>query len=303
MVGEAVSEAIAIGRDAGVPVHISHHKVAGRVNWGRSDETLEIISQARAAGIDVTLDVYPYAAASTLLYSLLPPWVQAGGRNRLLKRMAERRVRNRLALEIENGLPGWENIPRAAGWDRIVIASSTAPEFEGRSIAELAAEASVAPLELVSDLLRATDGQVIAVLHLMAENDVRNILAYEAAMVGSDGLPLPGKPHPRVAGTFARILGRYSRADHLLTLSEAVRKMTALPANRFGLADRGTIAPGHAADLVVFSPDEVLDRATYSDPLLSPDGIEAVFVAGQRVVSGGNLTGARPGRVLSTRSA
>ena len=304
MIAEAVTEAIAIAREAEVPVHISHHKVAGRENWGRSAETLALVARARAQGTDVSLDVYPYAAASTLLYSLLPPWVQEGGVDALLERLGERQVLQRLASEIEEGLPGWENIPRAAGWAGVVVASSpTAPECEGRSIADLAEEAGLPALDYTAEFLKQTDGQVIAVLHLMAEDDVRSILAFDGAMIGSDGLPLPGKPHPRVAGTFGRVLGRYAREEQLLELPQALRKMTALPAERFGLADRGVLAVGKAADIVVFSAETVADRASFSEPLLPPEGVRHVLVGGRLVVADGELTGLRPGRVLAVGSS
>jgi N-acyl-D-amino-acid deacylase len=300
MIAEAVTEAIAIAREAEVPVHISHHKVAGRKNWGRSAETLALVARARAEGTDVSLDVYPYAAASTLLYSLLPPWVQEGGVDALLERLGERQVLQRLASEIEEGLPGWENIPRAAGWTGVVVASSpAAPECEGRSIADLAEEAGLPALDYTAEFLKQTDGQVIAVLHLMAEDDVRSILAFDGAMIGSDGLPLPGKPHPRVAGTFGRVLGRYTRQEQLLRLPQALRKMTALPAERFGLADRGVLAVSKAADVVVFSAETVADRASFSEPLLPPEGVLHVLVGGRPVVADGELTGLRPGRVLA----
>ena len=304
MIAEAVSEAIAIAREAEVPVHISHHKVAGRENWGRSGETLALLARARADGIDVSLDVYPYAAASTLLYSLLPPWVQEGGRDAMLERLGERQVLQRLAVEIDEGLPGWENIPRAAGWAGVVVASSpTAPDREGRSIADLAEDAGLPPLDYTAQFLKETDGQVVAVLHLMAEDDVRSILAFDGAMIGSDGLPLPGKPHPRVAGTFGRVLGRYAREEQLLALPEAVRKMTALPAERFGLADRGVLSVGKAADVVVFSAERVVDRASFSDPLLPPEGVLHVLVGGLLVVCDGALTGQQPGRVLASSAS
>jgi N-acyl-D-amino-acid deacylase len=299
MVDVAVEEAIAIGREARVPVHISHHKIGGRENWGRSGQTLALVAAARAEGVDVTLDVYPYAAASTLLYSVLPPWVQEGGRDLLLERLRDRSVRQRLEDEIEHGLPGWENVPHAAGWDGIVIASApAAPWCEGRSIAELADEAARRPVDYIADLLDSTDGQVIAVLHLMAESDVRAIIEFDGAMIGSDGLPLPGKPHPRLAGTFSRVLGHYVRTEHLLTLAQAVQKMTARPASRFGLTDRGLLGVGKRADVVVFGEETVADRASFGEPLLSPTGIEYVIVAGRIVVARGELTGVRAGRVL-----
>lgn len=303
MVAAAVEEAIAIGREADVPVHISHLKVGGRANWGRSEETLELIAGARAAGIDVTIDVYPYTAASTLLYSILPPWVQEGGRDILIERLQQREVRRRLELEIETGLPGWENVPGAAGWAGVVIASAPAvPSCEGRSVEDLAADASLRPLDYVAELLTETTGDVIAVLHLMAEDDVRNIIGFDAAMIGSDGLPLPGKPHPRLAGTFSRVLGHYAREERLLSLPEAVRKMTTLPARRFGLTDRGVLAVGKVADIVVFSPETVHDRASFSEPLLAPRGIASIIVGGTIAVSDGQLTGTRPGRVIASHA-
>lgn len=301
MVTTAVEEALEIGREASVPVHLSHHKIGGRENWGRSQQTLGRIAEARAHGLDVTLDVYPYAAASTLLYSLLPPWVQEGGRGPLLDRLRERTVRQTLELQIGEGLPGWENVPRAAGWEGVVIASAPRrPECEGCSIADLADAESARPLDYVADLLLENEGQVISVLHLMEEGDVRNIVQFGGAMIGSDGLPLPGKPHPRLAGTFVRVLGRYAREERVLSLVDAVRKMTALPAERFGLHDRGTVAGGKIADLVVFSADEVIDRATFADPLLAPAGVVHVVVGGRATVVDGELTGVRGGKVLTS---
>jgi N-acyl-D-aspartate/D-glutamate deacylase len=210
-------------------------------------------------------------------------------------------VRRTLELQIAEGLPGWENVPRAAGWEGVVVASAPRrPECEGRSIADLADEESIRPLDYVADLLLENDGQVIAVLHLMAESDVRNIVEFGGAMIGSDGLPLPGKPHPRLAGTFVRVLGRYAREERVLSLVEAVRKMTALPAERFGLHERGTVVPGKIADLVVFSAEDVIDRATFDDPLLAPAGVVHVVVGGRVTISDGQLTGVHAGRVLSS---
>lgn len=301
MVAAAVEEALEIGRDAGVPVHLSHHKVGGRENWGRSQETLGRIADARAQGLDVSLDVYPYAAASTLLYSLLPPWVQEGGRDPLLDRLRRRTVRRTLELQIAEGLPGWENVPRAAGWEGVIVASAPRrPECEGRSIADLAEGESVRPLDYVADLLLENDAQVIAVLHMMEEGDVRSIVEFDGAMIGSDGLPLPGKPHPRLAGTFVRVLGRYAREERVLSIVDAVRKMTALPAERFELHDRGTVVAGKIADLVVFSAEDVIDRATFAEPLLAPAGVMHVVVGGRVAVIDGELTGVQSGKVLTS---
>ncbi|HZV51181.1 MAG TPA: D-aminoacylase [Candidatus Dormibacteraeota bacterium] len=300
MVRRSVEEAIRIGREAGVPTHISHHKVAGRVNWGRTEETLGVITAARDGGIDVTVDVYPYTAGSTLLYAILPRWAQDGGVERMLERLSDGQARDRIEADFAAGPPEWENLVRAAGWGGIVIATCPGrPEIEGHSIGELAGPGREA--DFVFDLLLEQEGRVTMIVHLMHEADVRRVLAHEAAMIGSDGIPLPGKPHPRWAGTFSRVLGRYAREERLFDLATAIHKMTGLPAGRFGLAGRGRLERGAVADVVVFDPGAVLDRATYEEPLLAPRGVRDVFVGGVAVVSGGELTGARPGRVLTAR--
>jgi N-acyl-D-amino-acid deacylase len=299
MVADSVREAIRIGREAGMPTHISHHKTAGRHNWGRTEETLGIIEAARLAGTDVTVDVYPYTAGSTLLYAMLPPWVQEGGVPRMMDRLRDSQVRDRIKREFEGGPPQWENLARAAGWDGISIATCPGrPETEGHSIAELAREVGRDPADTVFDLLVEQSGQVTMILHMMGEADVARVLGYAGAMVGSDGIPLPGKPHPRWAGTFSRVLGRYSREQHLFDLTTAVRKMTGLAADRFGLRDRGHLAPGKLADIAVFDPDAVSDRATFDQPLEAPAGVSDVLVNGVLAVRNGELTGAKPGRVL-----
>jgi dihydroorotase/N-acyl-D-amino-acid deacylase len=300
MVVDSVREAIRTGQESGVPLHISHHKVAGRANWGRTAETLPLIEDARGRGLDVTLDVYPYTAGSTILAAILPPWVQEGGVDVMLERLRERAVRARISRELSEGLTGWENKRQAAGWDGIVIAWNPAsPRTEGRSIAELARSTDKDPADCAFDLLLEARGQVLIILHMMAEADVQRVLAYPHAMVGSDGIPVPGKPHPRWAGSFARVLGRYVREQRVLELPEAIRKMTAAAAARFGLRDRGVIAPGKQADLVVFDPATIIDRATYEEPLLPPAGVPEVIVNGVSVVRGAQLTGAKPGIVLS----
>lgn len=299
MVAESVAEAIRLGRNAAVPVHISHHKVCGRQNWGRTEETLELVTSSRRAGLDVSLDVYPYTAASTLLYAMLPNWAQAGGIDSMVDRLRDGQTRDRIRRDFEDGPPEWQNIPRAAGWERIVISNCPGrTEIEGRSVAELATDAGISAPEYVFDLLVEQRGQVMMIVHMMDEADVRRVLAYEGTMVGSDGIPLPGKPHPRWAGTFARVLGRYSRELGLLDFATAIRKMTSMTAERFGLADRGTISPGAYADLVAFNHATVIDTATFESPMTAPIGIRHVFVNGRHVVRDGEMTGARAGRVL-----
>jgi len=290
MVADSVREAIGIGREAGVPVHISHHKAAGKDNWGRTAETLAIVDAARAEGLDVTLDVYPYTAGSTLLHSILPPWAQAKGMAAMVARLRDPAARMRIKRDFAAGISGWQNQQRAAGWDGIVIAGCAGrPELEGKRADELGPD----PADAVFDLIADQHGRVTMIAHLMRDDDVDRVIAHPASMIGSDAIPLPGKPHPRLAGTFARILGRYVRERGLLDLPTAVRKMTALPAERFALRDRGVLAVGKIADVVVFDPATVADRATYDAPLLPPVGVALVVLSGRIAVRDGLLSGAR----------
>jgi N-acyl-D-amino-acid deacylase len=299
-VGTAVREAIGIARDAGLPLQLSHHKAAGRENWGRTEETLQIVEEARRSGADVTLDVYPYTAASTIVDSLLPPWAREGGLFPMLERLRDRVSRDQMTGDFETGLSDWENMQRAAGWDGIVLASVPGrPSVEGRSIGELARDAKRHPAEFLYDLIVEEEARATIIMHVMSEADVERVMTYEAAMIGSDGIPLPGKPHPRWAGSFARVLGRYTREKRLFDLATAIRKMTVIPAERFGIKDRGRLEVGKLADVVVFDPGLVADGATFEQPLRGPVGVRHVFVNGTAAVRDGALTGAKAGSVLS----
>lgn len=299
LVHEAVEEGIAVARQTGASVQLSHLKVAGRQRWGTAGAVIEQMAQAVTDGLDVRGDVYPYTAASTLLRAVLPPWVNEGGVDAMLARLADPQARRRIAGEYVSGLPGWQNFTAAAGWDGTVVAAAPARrEIEGRSIAELAEASGQEPAEVVASLLLELHGDVMVVLHMMSEDDVRTLLAEPRTLIGSDTLPLPGRPHPRTAGTFARVLGRYVRGQGVSDLSTMVHRMTSVPAERFRLGRRGQVTPGYAADLVVFEPHTVVDRATFADPLLPPDGVQHVFVDAQAVILDGVDTGARPGRVL-----
>ncbi|GII90705.1 N-acyl-D-amino-acid deacylase family protein [Sinosporangium siamense] len=299
-VEEALEEAVEIARRSGAALHVSHHKTAGRHAWGRTLVTLPRIASLRESGMDVTCDVYPYTAGSTMLSAMFPPWANDGGVTALTARLADPAERERMRRSIAEGVPGWENTVGNGGWDRISVAGAVRnPEVEGRTIAELAAARAVDPLDLAAELLVAERGEVTIISHSMREDDVRRVLASPFAMIGSDGVPKPGHPHPRWAGTFPRVLGHYSRDLGLMPLETAVHKMTGMAAARFGLAGRGVIAGGAHADLVVFDPATVGDGATYAEPLLPPAGIHLVVAAGHIVVAGGADTGARPGEVLT----
>jgi dihydroorotase/N-acyl-D-amino-acid deacylase len=214
----------------------------------------------------------------------------------MVARLRDPAARARVKRDLAEGLPGWQNQQRAAGWDGIVIAGCAGrPELEGKRADELGSD----PAEAVFDLIAEQQGRVTMIAHTMRDDDVDRVIAHPASMIGSDAIPVPGKPHPRLAGTFVRILGRYVRERGLLELPTAIRKMTALPAERFGLADRGLLAVGKVADLVVFDPATVLDRATYDEPLLEPVGVRVVLVAGRIAVRDGAVTAARAGVVIS----
>ena len=265
---KSVREAIEIGEKGGIPVQISHHKASGRAAWGRVSESLKIIEEAQRRGLDVHADQYPYTAGSTILSAVF--------RDGKLR-----------------GLVG-----DVLGSDVVIASSSTHPEWEGRSLAVLAEEMKCTTEEAATRVL-AEDPAVTVILHVMREEDVRTVMRHPSTMIGSDGIPtLKGKPHPRLYGTFARVLGYYARNEKLFSQAEAVYKMTGFAARKFGLRDRGVIKAGAIADLVLFDPRRIIDRGTFEDPHRTPDGIEAVYVNGVKAVAGGKPTGARAGRVL-----
>ena len=298
----AIAEAIEIGRRAGVPVEISHLKAAGRANWPRMAQAIELIESARAEGLDVTADMYPYPAGSTTLSALLEPWAHAGGREALLARLDDPDARARLRAELDG--PG---MAQDAGWDGIMIAGCPArPEYEGQTVARIATGLGVAPAEAVIEILRQARGEADMILFMMSEENIALGLRRPWVMIGSDGEGraaqgpyASGKPHPRNYGTCPRFLGHYARDHALVPLVEAIRKMTSLPAAKLGLRDRGRLERGQMADVVVFDPATVADQATFASPHRYPRGIPWVLVNGEPVVAAGEHAGSRPGRVLS----
>jgi N-acyl-D-amino-acid deacylase len=298
----AIDEMLAIAEQAEVAVHLSHLKVTGRNNWGSINDALERIAEARARGLSVTVDMYPYAAGSTTMTQLLPPWALEGGTEQMLRRLGERAIQQQVFHDFASGLPGWENQVGALGWERITLSSVPHDEYralEGLNMAEAAERLGHAPEDVCLRLLLATGGKVTIILFSMDERDVDQVIQSPFAMIGSDGLPLrSGRPHPRLYGTFPRFIQRYVRELKRLTLEEAIQKVTAFPAARFGLARRGILAQGKVADVVVFDPAQLGDNATYSAPQVYPDGIAAVIVAGQPVILHGQLQPQLPGHLL-----
>jgi N-acyl-D-aspartate/D-glutamate deacylase len=293
---------LSIAEQAEVSVHISHLKVTGRKNWGSIDLALERIVDARARGLSVTVDMYPYAAGSTTMTQLLPPWMLEGGTAALLPRLSDATMRARIRQDFANGLPGWENQVGALGWERITLSSvqhETYRAFEGLTMVEAAQQLGLSPEEACLHLLLATKGQITIIVFSMDERDVDRVIQSPFAMIGSDGLPVrSGRPHPRLYGTFPRFIRRYVRELKALTLEEAIQKVTALPASRFGFTRRGVLAVERVADLVVFDPAKIGDQATYHIPQVYPEGILAVIVAGQPVIVRGQLQPYRPGHLL-----
>jgi N-acyl-D-aspartate/D-glutamate deacylase len=261
---------------------------------------LDELDQARERGLDVRHDVYPYTASSTMLTAVLPPRFQEGGGAAVLRRLDDPVELDRLRDQLGRDDGSWENHIYGAGWDGVVVASSVTHEFEGRSLAQLAADRGTDPFDALVHVLRQEELKVSMILYSMHEDDLTLAMRHELTMIGSDGLPpgVGGKPHPRMYGTFPRVLARYSRELGILALPDAVRRMTSLPAESFGLHDRGTIAPGKAADLVAFDPARIRDLADYAEPTREPEGIAWVMVNGQLVVRGGRYLGPRAGRRL-----
>ena len=304
----ALDEAIAIGREAGLPVVIFHLKVGAKANWGRMQEAVAKIEQANASGGRVTATMYPYTAGGTGLAATLPLWVQEGGREKMLDRLKDPATRMKARQEIETKIDGWENLLMAATFEGIQVAS-VPREFDqsivGKRISQIAAERKADVWETYFQLLSDTGGRVGALYHMMSEEDVATGLRSPLVTIGTDssalraeGLLARGSPHPRSYGTFPRVLGKYVREDKVLSLPTAVHRMTGAAAAQMGLRDRGQIRDQFFADLVVFNPATVKDNATYERPHQYPTGIEHVIVNGVHVLDPKGLTGARPGRPL-----
>jgi dihydroorotase/N-acyl-D-amino-acid deacylase len=296
LTAQSLTEAIAVARVTGVDLHISHLKVAGPNQWHTSSQILSHLDVARESGVRVTADVYPYTAASTALHSLLPPWTAEGGIEVLTANLNDREWRDRVDYDLRNGVPGWQNLGSAAGWNNVSIATSELrPEWEGCSIAALA-ENRDRPVDTVARVLLANSSKVVVVIEAMDPDDMVAFLSWPHSMVGSDGIPLPGKPHPRLTGTFPRVLGRH--ADDLGSIEMAVHRMTGASASRFSIPQRGTVTDGSVADLVVFDPQGVRDRGTYSDPWIPPEGIAHVLVGGTAAVWDATVVDTAAGSVL-----
>jgi N-acyl-D-aspartate/D-glutamate deacylase len=308
---QSIREAIAIGERAGMPVEIFHLKVAYQPGWGVLMDSVRVaIESARSRGVDVAADMYVYTAGGTGLEATIPSWAMEGGADSLRARLADPAIRARLKREQQTGSPGWWNIIESAGgWDRIVLANARNPEnakYVGKSLAEIAREQGKDPADAAFDLVLQGRGRVMAIYHMMSENDIETALRFPWTSIGSDaGAALQvgagddlGLPHPRAFGNAVRVVAEYVKKRNVLTLEEAVRKMTSWPATRYRLPGRGVIKEGHWADVTIFDLATLEDRATYEQPTLYPTGIEWVLVNGVVTIDRGKHTGAKAGRVL-----
>lgn len=308
---EAVGEAIEIGERAGLPVEIFHLKAAYQPGWGTlMSGAGALIDSARARGVEVAADLYPYTAGGTGLEATIPAWAHEGGGDSLRARLADPDTRARMKRELRTGSPGWWNIVEAAGgWDGVVLVNArneANAQYEGHSITEIARMTGKDPADAAWDIVAAGRGRVMAIYHMMSEQDIETALGFPWVSIGSDAgaAMAPGSadglglPHPRSYGTFPRVLRRYVLERGVLTLPDAIRRMTSWPATRMRLDDRGMIREGLWADVVVFDLEDIDDRATYDEPVLFPDGIEYVLVNGKVVIDQGRHTGERPGHVL-----
>ena len=299
---DSVNETIRIGEESGIPVQITHHKVMGVENWGLSKESLRLVDEARARGIDVTIDQYPYTASQTGLKALIPQWAQEDGDDRMIQRIKSPETRNIIKNEVINKIL----YGRGGGHPKNIFISRNSwdPSMTGKNLAQLTQEAGLEPTpenaaEIVFDILE--KGYVTAVYHAINPDDVDRIMQHPATAIGSDG-PLgifgEGTPHPRQYGAFARVLGYYVRDRRILTLEQAIRKMSSQSAKRLGIQDRGLIATGFFADIAIFDPDKIKDKATFENPHQYAVGMKYVLVNGEIVVLDGKHTGNRPGKII-----
>jgi N-acyl-D-amino-acid deacylase len=306
---EAVEELIRISREAGLPAEIYHLKAAGTQNWSKMDRVIQLINEARARGQKITADMYTYPAGATGLSASLPPWVADKGEEEFFKRLTDPAMRARIAEEIRTPSDKWENLFLAAGSpDRVLLVGFRSPELKpliGKTLADVATMRGKSPEETIMDLISEDHSRVETIYFMMSEENIKKQFQQPWVSLGSDaesqapeGVFLKNNPHPRAYGNFARFLGKYVREEKLMPLGEAVRRLSGLPATNLGLDHRGFLQPGMFADVVVFDPATIADRATFEQPHQFAVGVRHVFVNGVQVLKDGEHTGAKPGRAL-----
>lgn len=298
---ESVEETIRISKNSGVAIHISHHKTVGQHNQGQVNMTLALLDEFGSGGVQTSSDMYPYLAGSTTLAALLPSWLLAGGVESLLHRLADPEPRKKAALEIEQGVPGWENRMKAIGFTNVIInnvKTQNNKKFEGLQLTEIARLRGVSEIDCAFNLLIEEQGEVGVILVNSTEADLQTVLKHPRTVVGSDGLYSGTIPHPRLYGTFPRIIKRYVHETQTFSLEQAIRKMTGLTAELFRLQNVGLLKLGYRADIVVLNPNKIADVSTYEQPCQISTGIEHVLVGGTFSIRAGVVTGERNGQVL-----
>ncbi len=305
---EALDEFTTTVRRSGVRGEIYHLKAAGEANWHKLEQAIEKIDSARAGGLKITADVYPYTAAATGLDAAMPPWVQEGGHDAWVARLKDPAIRERVKKEMNQPGENWENFFHLAGPENMKLVSfksGTLKPLTGKTLAEIAAARGKSAAETAMDLVVQDDSRIETVYFVMSEKNVRRKISLPWVSIGSDmessapeGVFLKASTHPRAYGSFARFLGKYSRKERLVPLKEAVRRMSGFPAANLGLKDRGLLKEGYFADVVVFDPDSVIDHATFDNPMQYSTGVQHVFVNGVQVLAHGEHTGATPGRFV-----
>ena len=313
---EAEQELITIGEKSGCRVHRSHNEVVGKEHWPKIETTLEMDEQARRRGVDIAFDMFPYTAAMTMMVAIYPPWTLDGGWDRFLERVQDPVTRARIEKDIETVVPEWptwregswpHNLVGATGWDYIhigYIPSDKNKQYEGLNLLELGERLGKSPFDAITDLMIEEQGAISQLIFGVSgdrqtDEPLKVILTHRLGGFSTDAVDIgKGKPHPASYGTYPKILGQYVREQGLLSLEDAIRRMTSFPAGRLGVKDRGVLAEGFWADLVIFDEDEIIDRATYEEPRQFPEGMDYVIVAGRVLVEGDKLHPIRPGRVL-----
>ena len=306
---EAIDELVTISREAPIGAEIYHLKTAGQSNWGMAQEALARVEQARAAGLDITANMYPYTAGATGLDAAMPPWVQEGGTEAWIERLKDPAIRARVIEEMKQETDAWESLYLAAGTpDNILLIGFRNPQLKhltGKRLSEVAAMRGKSPEDTIIDLVIEDEGRVDTAYFLMSEENVRNNIAQRWVAFGSDaeslapeGVFLKSNPHPRAYGTFARVLGKYVREEKVITLQEAIRRLTSFPAKNLKLKDRGQLQPGYFADIAMFDANAIIDHATFENPHQYATGMVHVVVNGVPVLLYGEHTGAKPGRFV-----
>lgn len=306
---DCVKHAISICKNSGCRVEISHLKARYVKNWGKTKEALSLIENAKKEGLDISFDVYPYAAYGSGLIDLIPPWVKKDGPRIMCERLSDSELRKKALFDMENGTPGWDSIMKGEGWEKCVqiasLKTAKNKKYEGMVIAEIAKDRNVTPYEAVVDLMVDEDASIKCVWFAMNEDELRDIMRHPDAIFGTDGRACAtygelseGAVHPRYYGTYPRILGKYVRDEKLLTPEEAIYKSTYAVAKRFNIKDRGLVREGYFADLVLYSPEEIRETNSFKAPHSYPDGIDFVMVNGKIVVENGEHTGVLPGIIL-----